>query len=194
LNFKDSYRFNIAAYRLARLLGIGNLPVTIERKYQGKTCAFDWWVDDVLTDEAGRLKQKMDAPDPEAWNNRMYVVRVFDQLIFNVDRNLTNLLILKNWDIVMIDHSRSFRTPHTLQNAKNLGKCDRTLLQNLRALNKDDAAKALMPYCTKTELEAVMARRDVIVKLFDERIGQSGESAVLYDLHSVRNLSAGVNQ
>jgi hypothetical protein len=194
LNFRDTYKFNIAAYRLARLLGIENLPVTVERKVQGKSCSVDWWVDGVMMDEAKRKEKKMNAPDAEAWNNQMYVVRVFDQLIFNVDRNLTNLLILKNWDIVMIDHSRSFRLFHTLQNPKNLVKCDRTLLQNLRALNKDDVAKALIPYCTKTEVEAVMARRDVIVKFFDDRIKQNGEAAVLYDVHQVRNLSAAAPQ
>lgn len=190
LNFRDTYRFNIAAYRLARLLGIENLPVTIERKVQGKTCSVDWWVDDVTMDEAGRVKKKMEAPDAEAWNEQMYVVRVFDQLIYNVDRNLTNLLILKNWDIVMIDHSRSFRLAHTLPNAKNLTRCDRTLLRNLRALHQGDVAKALMPYCTKAEVEAVMARRDAIVRFFDDRIRQNGEGAVLYDVHRIKNLSA----
>jgi hypothetical protein len=182
LNFRDSYKYNVAAYRLDRLLGIGNVPVAVERKVGGKTCAVDWWVDDVMMDEAGRKQKKLEAPDPEAWNQRMYVVRVFDQLIFNVDRNLQNLLILKNWDIVMIDHSRSFRLHHTLENGKNLAKCDRTLLANLRALDKDQVKQRLMPYLTKGELDAVMARRDVIVKFFDGQIKEKGEAAVLYDL------------
>src|SRR5215467_2523281 len=64
LNFKDSYKFNIAAYRLSRLLGIENLPVTVERKVGGKTCAVDWWVDNVMMDEAARKLKKMDAPNP----------------------------------------------------------------------------------------------------------------------------------
>lgn len=193
LNFKDSYKFNIAAYRLSRMLGIENLPVTVERKVLGKTCAVDWWVDDVMMDEAKRKEKKMQAPDPEHWNNEMYVVRVFDQLIFNVDRNLTNLLILNNWDIVMIDHSRSFRLAHTLENPKNLVRCDRTLLDNLRALNKDNVAKALIPYCTKSEVEGVMARRDVIVKFFDDQVKEKGADTILYDLHRIRNLSAAIN-
>ena len=50
----------------------------------------------------------------------MYVVRVFDQLIHNVDRNLTNLLILKDWTIVMIDHSRSFRLSHSSKRLSNI--------------------------------------------------------------------------
>jgi len=193
LNFKDSFKFNIAAYRLSRMLGIDNLPVEVERKVGGKTCAIDWWVDDVMMDEETRHKKKMQAPDSDLWNKEMYVVRVFDQLIYNVDRNLTNLLILKNWDIVMIDHSRSFRLQHTLENPKNLVKCDRTLLENLRALKQNEVARNLMPYCTKAEVEGVMARRDLIVKFFDDQVKEKGEGAVLYDLHRIRNITASVS-
>ena len=187
LNFKDSYKFNIAAYRLSRMLGIENLPVTVERKVGGKTCAVDWWVDNVMMDEAARKQKKMEAPNAEKWNDEIYVMRVFDQLIFNVDRNLTNLLILKSWDIVMIDHSRSFRLSPKLENPKNLGRCDRTLLANLRALDKAAVQKALTPFCTKSEVDAVMARRDVIVGFYDEQIKEKGEAAVLYDLGTIKS-------
>ena len=184
LNFKDTYKFNIAAYRLSRMLGLSNLPVTLERKVAGKTCAVDWWVDNVMMDEAGRKQKKMESPDVNSWNQQMYVVRVFDQLIHNVDRNLTNLLILKDWTIVMIDHSRSFRLSHTLENPKNLVMCERTLLKNLRALDKETAHKRLLPYCTKGEVDAMLIRRDVIVRFFDDQVQAKGESAVLYDLPS----------
>jgi hypothetical protein len=190
LNFKDSYKFNVAAYRLSRLLGIQNLPVTVERKVGGKTCAVDWWVDDVMMDEATRKQKKMDAPNPDAWNNQIYVMRVFDQLIYNVDRNLTNLLILKNWDIVMIDHSRSFRLQHTLENPKNLGRIDRTLLANLRSLDKNAVQEALTPFCTKSEIESVMIRRDLIVQFYDNQVKEKGESAVLYDLGTIKTVAA----
>jgi hypothetical protein len=182
LNFKDSYKFNIAAYKLDRLLGIGNIPVTVERSVRGKSCAVDWWVDNVMMDEADRRKKKMDAPDPTTWNEQMYVVRVFDQLIANFDSNLTNLLILKNWDLVMVDHSRSFQLYHTIREPKNLVKCDRALLRNMRALDKAAVTKALMPYLTKAECEAVMARRDLMVKFFDNQVREKGEDAVLYDV------------
>jgi hypothetical protein len=194
LNFKDSYKFNIAAYRLDRLLGIGNVPVTVERKVGGKSCAVDWWVDDVMMDEAARKQKKIDAPDPDAWNQRMYVVRVFDQLIYNVDRNMQNLLILKNWDLVMIDHSRSFRLQRTLENPKNLATCDRTLLANLRALDKDEVQRRLGPFVTKSEIQGLMARRDLIVKFFDSQIKEKGEAAVLYDLPRTKPISTAVAQ
>jgi hypothetical protein len=194
LNFKDSYKFNIAAYKLDRLLGIGNVPITVERKVRGKTCAVDWWVDNVMMDEADRHQKKMTAPDPDSWNDQMYVVRVFDQLIANFDSNLTNLLILNNWDIVMVDHSRSFQLNHKIAAPKNLVMCDRTLLKNMRALEKDAVLKALMPYCTKPECEAVMARRDLIVKFFDDLVKEKGESGVLYDLKKPARASSAINQ
>ena len=32
-------------------------------------------------------------PDPDAWNAQMYTFRVFDQLVYNTDSNLTNALV-----------------------------------------------------------------------------------------------------
>ena len=57
LNFKDSYRYNIAGYRLARLLGIDTVPMSVERNVNGKQAAVTWWVDDFQMDEKGRLRQ-----------------------------------------------------------------------------------------------------------------------------------------
>ena len=37
LNFRDFYRYNIAAYRLAALLGIDNVPVSVLRPIDGQT-------------------------------------------------------------------------------------------------------------------------------------------------------------
>src|SRR5918993_1533211 len=45
--FLDSYRYNIAAYRLARHVGLRNDPPSIERVVDGSRAAVTWWVDDV---------------------------------------------------------------------------------------------------------------------------------------------------
>ena len=54
INFKDSYRFNIAGYRLARLLGLNHVPMSVERQMGRSTAAVTWWGDDVLMDESVR--------------------------------------------------------------------------------------------------------------------------------------------
>ena len=39
----------------------------------------------------------------------MQLVRLFDQLIYNIDRNIGNLMITNDWRIWAIDHTRAFR-------------------------------------------------------------------------------------
>ena len=169
LNFKDTWKFNLAAYKLDRLLGLNMVPVTVERRYDGNPGSFTWWVDDVTMDESERLKKKTDAPDTDNWNAQMQIVRVFDQLIFNEDRNLGNLLIDKNWQIWMIDHTRGFRTMTNLREPKNLERCDRGMLEKLKQLNTGTLTKELGKYLTSFEIKGLLTRRDRIVKAFEEK-------------------------
>jgi hypothetical protein len=180
MNFKDTWRFNIAAYKLGVLLGIGDMiPPSIERKINGTSCAVTWWIDNTMM-EVDRKKKGLDAPDKDSWNHEMYVVRVFDQLIYNTDRNLQNLLIDPDWHIWMIDHTRAFRLYNTLQDQKNLVMCDRKLLEKLRTLDAKMLA-SLKPYVSDGEIKGVLGRRDKIVKFFDDQVAQKGETEVLYD-------------
>jgi len=181
LNFKDTYKFNIAAYRLDKIMDLRMIPVSVERNVQGKPAAMTWWIDDVLMEETERLKKKVEPPDQDRWNRQMYTVRVFDQLVFNTDRNLGNLMITKDWQIWMVDHTRAFRLLPTLRTPGNLVKADRKLLDALRKLTLEPLLAELQPYLTKQEVEALLARRDLIVQFFDKVISEKGEQAVLYD-------------
>lgn len=169
-NFKDTWKFNVAAWKLARLLGIDDMmPPYVDRKFKGDSASYSWWVDNVMMDEEDRTKKSVTAPNLEAWNQEMYVVRVFDQLIYNTDRNLTNLLIDKDWHIWMIDHSRSFRLRHDLRNEKNLVQCDRALLAKMKELDAVTLKKQLSPYVNGEEIKGLLARRDLIVKFFENK-------------------------
>jgi hypothetical protein len=172
LNFKDNYKFNIAAYRLALLLGLENLPPSVERRFKGKKGAFTWWIDDVMMDEKARYEQKIEPPDQEDWAQQMSTVNVFDQLIYNIDRNAGNLLITKDWRIWMIDHSRAFRSRDSLRKPHTLTRCDRSLLTALQDLRIEAVRASLGKYLTKTEIKALMIRRDLIVQRF-ESLGES---------------------
>src|SRR5207237_7799347 len=92
-NFVDSYKYDIAAYLLAELLEMDDtLPVTVERKWQGTSGALSWWLPVVMSASEG-LKRQTPPPDPEALDRQMYKIRVFDELIYDTDANLTNRLI-----------------------------------------------------------------------------------------------------
>jgi hypothetical protein len=181
VNFVDSYLYNIAAYELARLIGLDDLlPVTVERKWQGDTGSLSWWLP-VQMDEGQRLKKKIQPPDVEAWNNSMYKVRVFAELIYDTDRsNPGNILIGKDWKLYMVDFTRAFRLYHDLRSPKNLVRCSRELLQKLRALDGKELAFKAGKCLNELEIEGVMKRRDKIVALFEKLIAEKGEDSVLY--------------
>jgi hypothetical protein len=80
----------------------------------------------------------------------------------------------------MIDFTRAFRTWKEIQSPKDLSRCDKRLLGRLRILNADKIVEHTKDYLTKTEIDALLARRDAIVKLFDQQIAQKGVAKVLY--------------
>ena len=168
------------AYTLAEMLGVDDMvPVYVERKYQGNAGSLGWWLP-IKMDEEERVKQKIAVPDADAWNNQMYRVRVFDQLVYDDDPNLTNVLIGENWKIYRIDFSRAFRVRKDLRDANDLVRCDRKLLDKLKALDGDQLALKTKHYLTKDEVKTLMIRRDKIVARFQQLISEKGEAAVLY--------------
>jgi len=110
----------------------------------------------------------------------MRKLHVFDELIYDTDRNLTNFLITEDWKIWRIDFTRAFRHYNSLLNPKNLVMCDRQLLQKLKDLKFDEVYARTRPHLNKTEVKALLARRDKIVETFQELVAQKGEGAVLY--------------
>lgn len=179
-NFVDSYKYNIAAYELAAMLGLDDMvPVYVERSYDGKTGSFGWWLP-VKMDEGDRRKQQIAVPDIDAWNQQMYRVRVFDQLVYDTDANLTNVLIGQDWKVYRIDFSRAFRIYKDLQTPKDLVQCDRQLFAKLKTLDGKELAARTKGFLTKLEVQAVMARRDKIVGHFQQLIAEKGENEILY--------------
>jgi hypothetical protein len=179
-DFKDSYRYNVAAYELARLLQV-NVPVSVVRKVGDRTAAVTWWVDDVLVDEETRAKKEMFPPDGARFSRQFQILRIFDALIHNSDRNPGNLLWTSDWELWMIDHTRAFRLGRELVNASEIRRIDRVLLQNLRSLTLERVTEAVGRNLTRDEITAVLARRDLIVQRLDELIAQHGEATVLFD-------------
>jgi hypothetical protein len=180
MNFVDSYKYNIAAYELAELIGFDDMmPVYVERKWGGNTGSLSWWLP-VKMDEVERHKQKLTAPDADAWNNQMYKVRVFDQLVGDADVNLTNVLISADWKIWRVDFSRAFRLNKEPKNTNDLVRCDKNLLEKLKTLDANTLTEKTHRYLSKDEVKAVMARRDKIVAQFQKMIAEKGENQVLY--------------
>jgi hypothetical protein len=182
INFKDLFRYNIAAYRLSRLLGLDNVPVSVERIVEGNPAAVTWWLDDVAMEEGDRKKKNIEGNGLRR-RNYWAVMAVFDELIQNRDRNAGNILWSSDWRLWMIDHTRAFRLGKSLLQPKALTTCDRALLESLRGLTRPALAAAIGKSLTAAEIDALLSRRDLIVKLFDQRVTTLGQAAVLFALN-----------
>jgi hypothetical protein len=183
VNFKDTYRYNIGAYRLSRLLGMTNVPMSVKRRYDNKDGAMTWWIDDVQFDESGRLKHTpMLGPDPERTSKQNYVRLAFDELIQNRDRNQGNLLWTKDWTLWLIDHTRAFRLGKELIKPEQLVRCSRSFFEAMQALTLEQMDKSMGDIMTKEELKTVIARRDLLVKHFVDRAARVGDASVFFTM------------
>ena len=179
LNFQDSWRTEIPAYELDKLLACtwcprpSRAPTTARRDRcrPGSISGMS---------EAERLKKKIPAPDPEAWNRQMYNVRVFDNLIYNTDRHANNIWVATDWTIILIDHSRSFRPFAQLRTETDLRRFSRSLLAALEKLDRATLDAKMSKYLDRYQIEALLARRDLIVARAHRLAKEQGEAAVLF--------------
>jgi hypothetical protein len=179
IDFQDSWRTEIPAYEVDKIIGLGMVPATVERTLRGQRGSLQFWVESMMP-EAERVKKKVTAPDVNAWNQRMFKVRLFDNLIYNTDRHLNNILVTKDFDIRLIDHSRSFRPFDTLKTPADLTRFSRSLLEGLRKLEEKDLTARMSDYLTGAQIRGLLKRRDAILELSQKLIAQKGEGAVLY--------------
>jgi hypothetical protein len=179
IEFQDSWRTEVAAYELDKLLGLGMVPATIERVYDGKRGSLQFWIESRMS-EAERLEKKLQPPNSLEWNEQIARLRLFDNLIYNTDRHLNNIRITEDWKIRLIDHSRSFRPFDQLKDPKALTRFSRTLLEKLEELNEPMLKEHLGKYISQYQIRSVLKRRDAILALSRKLVAEKGAGAVLY--------------
>ncbi len=165
-NDSDRYEYDVAAYRLDRMLDLQMVPVAVIREIDGTEGALQYWVENSIN-ERDRLKDKIPF-DSFCKKNEQYWLRfIFDTLIYNVDPNLTNLLWTKNgFMLVLIDHTRAFRLygGRTRQYRDVPLNVSDLLRKKLQALTIDNLTKNLSPYLTSGQIRAIIKRRNLILK------------------------------
>jgi hypothetical protein len=107
-------------------------------------------------------------------------VRLFRNLIYNTDRHLNNILITKDFEIPLIDHSRSFRPFDTLKTPKDLTRFSKSLLSGIQKLEEKDLTARVGNLLTPDQIRTLIKRRDAILALAKRTVEQKGEAAVRY--------------
>ena len=179
-HFRDSYESELAAYKVNEILGLNNIPPTVYREVEGRSGSAQLWMENTIN-EVDRRKKGTTPPDVTSWNRQSHDMRVFDNLINNIDRNQSNILIDKDWNLWYIDHTRSFAMDESLPSPEKVERCSRSLYNALKEMDEDLVRETLGSVLRGAEVDAFFVRREEILKILGDRIADVGESNVFYD-------------
>lgn len=175
--FTESYKAEIAAYQLDRLLDMGMVPPVVERTIEGKAGAAILWIEH--TTPWNKDKPPV-GPEPR-WSKQISRMKLFDQLIANIDRNQGNLMYDADWHLFLIDHSRAFTTRLSADGIAPIATVDRTLWGKMEAMTAADLDRVLGPWLDADARKALLARRDRMRKDIAKLVRQRGEKGVFLE-------------
>jgi len=192
--FLEGWKWEIAAYRLDRLLGLNMVPPTIERRFRENRGSLQLWVESKMPYRKMMDDKKIRPPaglPTVKWNRAIALQRAFDNLIANEDRHGENILITDDWRLILIDHSRTFRTsPKFTQKLIyhekrregdwSVGSLPRDVWERFKKLDFESIKSAVGDYLTDEEIRACLLRRDLQVADLEAKIKALGEAQVLY--------------
>lgn len=153
--FRESYKTEIAAYELDKLLKLDMVPPTVHRQLQGTEGAAQLWVDNVVDHTS---KQSPGDSHRTAWDAQIVRMIMFDNLIGNRERNLANMLRDPAWHLVLIDHSRAFGAGSELFH--KMTRIDGDCWAAMEALTRARLDAALRASLDEGQIQAILDRRD----------------------------------
>jgi hypothetical protein len=190
----EGWQYEIAAYRMDKLLGLDMVPPTVEREFEGKKGSFQLWIQSEFS-LLDVMEKGIPLPDknPEVtiFNRGKYLTRAFDSLIANDDRTQQNILYTKDWRTILIDHSRAFRSARKYRKRLLYGKngskekklfrqLPHAFVARIKSLDYETIESAVGPYLKDEEIKALLARKELILSEIEEMIAESGEEKILY--------------
>jgi hypothetical protein len=176
--FLESYKAEIAAYLLDKLLGLDMVPPTVEKRVDDHLGAAVMWAAPTRSfKQMGARGAPTPPPVHAAKFNRAIVrAKMFDNLIGNIDPNLGNWLVDPSWDLIVIDHSRALTS--TTRLVHKMTQIDAELWGKMQALSEEQLKTAVGEWLGDREIRALLERRKKLGEEIDELVKASGPDAV----------------
>jgi len=193
----DSWKAEIAGYRLDKLIGLNSVPVVVEREFKGKQGCLSLWAESA-TNYLKLMESGKSIPQEaiERTDKMKYILRLWDCLIANADRTQENILLTEDWRTIIFDHSRAFQTDRKFVRQLVFGtngifklddgrpmlfrRVPREMVERIKGLTAPAIKEAVGPYLTDRQVDDIIARIPLIMKELETLIQQSGEANVLY--------------
>ena len=176
----DSFHYELAAYALAKHLGLTFVPPVVEREVEGMKGSLQAFAERTLR-ETERKERKLKPKDPAAFDRSMADLRVFANLVYDNCNDETDTLVrLQDGAVFRVDFSEAFAPKKGLVPRCDTPKCSRRLYARLLAWDNAAVEALLSPYLGADEIKALHARKDLIVRLFQKMIASRGAENVLF--------------
>jgi len=195
--FLEGWQYEIAAYRLDKLIGLNMIPPAVEREFRGKRGALVLWAENKYS-LLKVVEQGIKIPEEalDRTDKMKYLARAWDSLIANEDRTQQNILYTEDWRTILFDHSRAFRCGGEFSEKLMFGRdgikmseqgtpflfrrLPRWFVEKIRTLTVENVREAVGTTLTDREVKAIIVRRDILLKEIGRMIEEQGEEAVLY--------------
>lgn len=176
----DSYKYDLAAYALSKLLGVEMIPPVVERRIQGREGSLQLFLENCIR-EKDRKRKKLEPSDPSAFNNALEGVKVFENLVYDECQDADDLYVHRDdWRVCRVDFTEAFVPLPELMPGCSLTVCSRTLYEGLLGLDEAAVHSALGGYLSPDEIEALLVRKGLIIEKIKQLIEAKGEAAVLF--------------
>lgn len=164
----DSYKYELAAYELGKLLGINFIPPLVEREIEGIHGSLQLFLEDILK-ESNRRRKKIEPPDPQGFQDALDEIKVFENLVHDECQDAEDIFIHEtDWKIWRIDFSEAFPPEPNLIPGCTISRCSKKLHQSLQNITDDQVIEKLGGYLNEEEIEALLQRKRLILKLLED--------------------------
>jgi hypothetical protein len=176
----DSYKYDIAAYELTKLLGVELIPPVVEREVDGRPGTLQFFLENCIH-EKDRRRKKLEPPDAKAFANALEELKVFANLAYDDCYNIDDLYIhLADWRVCRVDFSQAFAPMPELLPGCEIATCSKKLYKGLIGLAEKEVRETLGRYLSEEEITACLVRKKLILEKINALIAEKGEESVLF--------------
>ena len=174
--FYESYKSEIAAYEIDKLLVLDMVPPKVERRVGSDVGVAVMWVAPTRTFAGLGGVPKPPPAQAVAWNRQIVRAKMFQNLIGDIDPNLGNWLVDPAWNLILVDHSRALTSTTTL--VHQMQRIDADLWTRMKAVTEQTLTRAVGMWIGQGEVRAILDRRDRMQTQIDKLVRARGEIQV----------------